>query len=267
MTTRDPGSPGPDMPERDYKTIAAEYSLGLLEGEELMAARARMLNDPDFAWRKGWWDDWFVPLSDDIPGSEPGDHIWQAISARLAQAQASAARGEAPANIAALGEARAARKSAQRWRWIAAASSVAAALAVAVLIARPGTTPISETPGGPPLAQASSAPLMASMPVGETLRLAITYLPDQSEMLVSASGLSADGVHDHELWLAPKDGSALQSLGVVVPGEERRVPLSGEVTRNIANGAQLLLTREPLGGKPEGVDAGPVVAEAQLTAV
>jgi anti-sigma-K factor RskA len=106
---------------------------------------------------------------------------------------------------------------------------------------------------------------MASIPIGDTtLRLGVTYLPASEEMLVSASGLSADGVHDHELWLVPSDGSALQSLGVVVPGEERRVPLPDDITRNMADGAQLLLTREPLGGKPADQDAGPVVAEGNF---
>ncbi len=271
MTTRDPGAGGgaPDMPERDPATLAAEFSLGLLEGEELMAARGRLLSDPEFAWRKNWWDDWFVPLSDDIAGAETGEHVWQQISTRLAEAAAGEAAGDTASapNVAALAEARAARESARRWRWTAALTSAAAALAIAVLIIGPGTAPVSESGTGEQFAANTPAPLMASMPVGETLRLGITYLPDQREMLVSASGLSSDGVHDHELWLVPGDGGALQSLGVVAPGQERRFPVSDDITRNMADGAQLLLTREPLGGKPEGVDAGPVVAEAQLAAV
>jgi anti-sigma-K factor RskA len=43
--------------------------------------------------------------------------------------------------------------------------------------------------------------------------------------------------------------------------------LPEEIERNLAEGAGLLLTREPLGGKPEGVDAGPVVAEGSFTEV
>lgn len=70
---------GGDMQDRDEKTIAAEFSLGLLEGEELLAARGRLISDADFAWRKEWWDDWFVPLSDDVPGMEPGQHVWADI--------------------------------------------------------------------------------------------------------------------------------------------------------------------------------------------
>jgi anti-sigma-K factor RskA len=109
---------------------------------------------------------------------------------------------------------------------------------------------------------------MANIPIGDTqLRISVAYMPDAEEMLVSASGLTADGVHDHELWLVPADGSALQSLGVVVPGEERRIALTEDITGNMGDGVQLVLTREPLGGKPEGVDAGPVVAEAAFNQV
>jgi anti-sigma-K factor RskA len=111
--------------------------------------------------------------------------------------------------------------------------------------------------------------LVASIPIGDTpLRLGVTYLPDQSELLVSASGLSADGVHDHELWLVPADAQLpAQSLGVVVAGRERRVQLTPAVAQMMADGSDLVLTREPLGGKPQGIDAGPVVAEGQLQAI
>lgn len=120
--------------------------------------------------------------------------------------------------------------------------------------------------GAPQLAAAD--PLVASIPIGDTqLRLGVTYLPASQEMLVSASGLSADGVHDHELWLVPDDGSALQSLGVVVPGEERRIAVPADAIANMGDGVSLVLTREPIGGKPDGVDAGPVVAEGAFSKV
>ncbi|MBA4050831.1 MAG: hypothetical protein C0472_02900, partial [Erythrobacter sp.] len=75
---------------RDDPMIAAEWALGLLEGEELLAARGKYATDPDFAWRKEWWDDWFAPLSDAMPGAEPGEHVWNGIAARVTAAQAAA---------------------------------------------------------------------------------------------------------------------------------------------------------------------------------
>ena len=40
-----------------------------------------------------------------------------------------------------------------------------------------------------------------------------------------------------------------------------------EVAPQIQGGSQLLLTREPMGGKPPQAEAGPVVAEARFTAI
>jgi anti-sigma-K factor RskA len=128
--------------------------------------------------------------------------------------------------------------------------------------AGPGRTPPPQVPA------IASAPLVATVPIGDTgLRLDVTYVPESEQMLIAAIGLSADGVHDHELWLVPGDGSAPQSLGVVAPGEVRSMTLPADVSRNLATGAQLLLTREPLGGKPDAAEAGPVVARGAFATV
>ena len=247
----------PDSPKNEVereRVLAAEYSLGLLEGEELLAARGRMAVDREFAYRKAWWDDWFIPLSDDIAGAEPSSHVWDAIAARISASGAQ----NASANVAVLEMERRVRF----WKWTTGLTSAAAAVALALFLSAPGAMP---EPDDTPMIASAEAPLMASIPIGDTaLRLGVTFLPSSDEMLVSAAGLSADGVHDHELWLVPADGSALQSLGVVVPGEARRIALPAEIAQNMGDGAALVLTQEPLGGKPEGVDAGPVVAEGAL---
>ena len=256
--TDTPANAPEDEVDRE-RILAAEFSLGLLEGEELLAARGRIANDPDFAWRRQWWNDWFVPLTDDVGGAEPGAHVWDAISAEV-QPQTSSEKADV-SNVVLLDMERRVR----RWQWTAGIASAAAAVALALFVTTPSVDPL---PDAAPTLAAAQAPLMASIPIGETpLRLGVTFLPDSEEMLVSASGLSADGVHDHELWLVPADGSALQSLGVVVPGEERRMVLPENVAQNMGPGVALVLTREPIGGKPEGVDAGPVVAQGALDAV
>ena len=251
---------GPDV-QRDDPLIAAEWALGLLEGEELLAARGKYATDPDFAWRKEWWDNWFAPLTDAMPGAEPGGHVWDGIAARLAAQQAAvAASSEAdvvPINVVAL-EARV-----RRWQWVSGLTSMAAAVALALFIFAPGRSPVEA-----PAQIAAAAPLVATVPIGETgLRLDVTYIPESERMLVAAIGLTADGVHDHELWLVPADGGALQSLGVVEPGTVRSMTLPATVTTKLGDGASLVLTREPIGGKPEGKDAGPVVAKGAFTSV
>jgi len=246
---------------RDDPMIAAEWALGLLEGEELLAARGKYATDPQFAWRKEWWDDWFAPLSDAMPGAEPGEHVWDGIAARVTAAQqaASAPAGDAAAgsNVVAL-EARV-----RLWQRVAGLSSIAAA----ALLAWVALTP-SQGPVAPPAQVAAAAPMVATVPIGETgLRLDVTYIPESERIVVAAIGLTPDGVHDHELWLVPADGTPLQSLGVVEPGAVRSMTLPAAVVAKLGDGASLVLTREPIGGKPEGKDAGPVVAKGAFSRV
>jgi anti-sigma-K factor RskA len=235
-------------PVRDDPLIAAEWALGLLEGEELLAARGRHAVEPDFAWRKEWWDNWFAPLADEIAPAEPGGEVWERI--------ASAINAPAPAST----EVIALQARVKRWQIVSVLTSAAAAIALMVSVLGPASAP-------PPPASAS-APLVASVPVGDAgLRLDVTYLPASEQLLVSAGGFTADGVHDHELWLVPGDGGALQSLGVVTPGTTVRRALPPAITRQLKGGAAVLLTREPLGGKPAGADAGPVVARGAFAPV
>lgn len=244
---------------RDDPMIAAEWALGLLEGEELLAARGKYATDPAFAWRKEWWDDWFAPLSDAIPGAEPGDHVWDGIAARVSAAQAAVSTEPSapPANVVEL------QAKVRRWQWVAGISSMAAALALALFLSSPLGSPVA-----PPVQVAAAAPMVATVPVGDSgLRLDVTYIPESKRMVVGAIGLTPDGVHDHELWLVPADGTPLQSLGVVKPGEVRSMELPQAVTAKLGDGASLVLTREPIGGKPEGKDAGPVVAKGAFTRV
>ena len=248
---------------RDDPMIAAEWALGLLEGEELLAARGKAATDPDFAWRKQWWDNWFAPLTDAMPGAEPGAQVWDGIAARIAAQQpaiGAADDASPPTNVIAL-EARV-----RRWQWVAGLASAAAA-ALALFAFAPGRSPV-EAPAPIAAAAPMPKPLVATVPIGETgLRLDVTYIPESEQMLVAAIGLTADGVHDHELWLVPADGGALQSLGVVVPGEVRSMALPAAATAKLGDGASLVLTREPIGGKPTDKAAGPVVAQGAFSQV
>jgi anti-sigma-K factor RskA len=243
---------------RDDPVIAAEWALGLLEGEELLAARGKYATDPEFAWRKEWWDNWFAPWTDDMAGAaEPGAHVWDGIAARIG------AQPDAAAPAAPLGEVVELKARLRRWQWTAALTSAAAAVALALFLSSPLGSPVS-----PPTQVAAAEPMIATVPIGETgLRLDVTYIPESERMLIAAIGLAPDGVHDHELWLVPDDGSAAKSLGVVAPGEVRSMAVPAEVIAELHDGSRLLLTREPLGGKPADAEAGPIVAEGAFTSV
>lgn len=227
------------MTERDF--LAAELALGLLEGEELLAARGLAASDPSFADLVADWESKLAPLLDEIGALEPGSELWGKIAAAL-DAEPSG------------GEVIELRRRLRRWQW-SAGLSAAAALVLAVLA---GPILLTPRPADVP------APLVATFALPSTeVRLGLTYLPERGDMVVSAAGLAADGVHDHELWLVPPQGKTI-SLGVVVPGESRRVHLPEALAARLGEGVTLALTREPLGGSA-GREPGPVVATTKFS--
>lgn len=224
--------------------LAAELALGLLAGEDLLAARGRQASDPAFAHDVELWQERLAPLLDTIDPATPREAVWQRIADEVGRTGGTAEVVSLTSRL-------------RRWKMATGVAAAAAVAAISILVLSPSQTP---SPAAP------QAPLAASIPIADTqLRLAVTYLPDRQELLVSAGGLASDGVHDHELWLVPQtEGTPLLSLGVVVPGEERRYQLTPAVAAEFADGSALVLTREPLGGKPRDADAGPVVAEGRM---
>ncbi len=61
----------PPMTQTD--TLAAEYALGLLEGEDLLRARGMVASDPDFAAAVARWERQLAPLLDEVPAATPAD--------------------------------------------------------------------------------------------------------------------------------------------------------------------------------------------------
>ncbi len=237
-----------DMPElTGDERIAAEYALGLLEGEDLLSTRGRMAREPGFAALVGQWEARLAPLLDEGVAGAPSPELWDRIAAELNEV----AERESPVVLL--------QRRVAMWQRVAAGSAVAAVAALAMLFVPPG-----QAPGSVPLPD--TPPLVASIPIADTpLRVGLTFLPDRNEILVAADGLTSDGVHDHELWLMPSDGEGTpRSLGIVEPGQQIRVSLDADLVPTMQNGALILLSREPLGGAPDKSAPGPVVAQGEL---
>ena len=112
--------------------LAAEFVLGLLEGEDLLAARARAQSDEAFAEEIAIWQDRLAPLADTIAPRTPRAELWPRIEAALASE--SEAAGSESAKIVSL------RRNLRRWQW-AGGFSAAAAIVLAFLPS------FSEVPG------------------------------------------------------------------------------------------------------------------------
>src|SRR5262245_7951222 len=77
LSTLEP--PEPDM-------TAAEFALGVLDGEERRAAAARVVSEPAFAAEVAAWEDRLSPLAAEVRASEPSPQVWVRITAALGAA-------------------------------------------------------------------------------------------------------------------------------------------------------------------------------------
>ena len=55
----------------------------LLEGEDLLMARGRLANDPEFAREVHAWEERLAPLLDEVSPVMPSADLWQRIDARV----------------------------------------------------------------------------------------------------------------------------------------------------------------------------------------
>jgi len=69
------------MTDREY--LAAEYALGILEGEELVEARGLVASDADFAREVDEWSERIAPLFDEAGEEAPPEVLWQRVKAEI----------------------------------------------------------------------------------------------------------------------------------------------------------------------------------------
>ena len=87
-------TPGHDMPELSGDDLlAAEYAMGLLEGEDLLAVRGRMAREPAFAGLVAQWEPRLAPLLDEPARAAPSPEVWSRIAGELEE------RDEAPSPV------------------------------------------------------------------------------------------------------------------------------------------------------------------------
>jgi len=153
------------------------------------------------------------------------------------------------------------RRSLAIWRsaTVGALGLAAASLAVSVMLAsRPPV--IIRTPP-PPASAMLSASLAA--PGGRPLFVAV-YDPDRQALIVTSLAPRGTGAtHVHQLWLIPANGKP-RSLGLVAPGETRRMAMGGDTAPMLGEGAALAVSVEPPGGSTQAGPSGRVAAAGAL---
>ncbi|MFX7858309.1 anti-sigma factor, partial [Acinetobacter baumannii] len=66
-----------------------------------------------------------------------------------------------------------------------------------------------------------------------------------------AAAILTDPAHSAELWIIAADGVP-HSLGVLPPGHARTVAIDRQQAARFVPGSKLVVTREQLGGSPDG---------------
>ena len=252
-------------PDEERDLLAAEYVLGLLEGQALMDARGRAAGDPAFAAAVADWEARLAPMADGFAEIAPAPYMWERIE-RALDAQAAAGGGSGGGGGGSGGENVARLERRERlWRnWSIGMTALAAGLALTLglRIAQPD----APAPAAP--AEQRATALFASLASEDgTAALAIAFEPDRGTMVVTPARLQGAANHDHELWLIAGEGAAPVSLGLVRGSEPKRVPISAALRAAVAADATVALSVEPAGGSPTGSPTGPVIASGPLRRV
>ncbi|HXZ02566.1 MAG TPA: anti-sigma factor [Stellaceae bacterium] len=222
----------PDDPE-ELHILAGEYVLGVTGPEAAREIEDALAGNDALARAVAFWQERLHPLSDLAAPAEPPPALWQKIESGLA--------GAAPARPRPW-------NSIVVWRWsTAAASAVAAGLALYIALAPPAAAPSY---------------------------VAVLHAPQQADAAFVATGgrnglllravarESPPGDRGFELWAIPA-GAKPQSLGIIPP--DGRVEL-GRLPLPLKDGMTLAISIEPKTGSPTGQPTGPVVFVGTLVA-
>ena len=234
---------GPDM-------LAAEYALGVLDGDELAEAQRRLGSDPAFTADVAAWNERLSPFLAGVAPVEPGGHVWTGIATAIG------AEGEPGGNVVAL------KRRLRVWRgYSAAVTAIAAALALVVALDVTKDQPIAPSQ---PVQPVGAETLVATLSSEDNpARLVVSWDPDSRSFIVTPAVLNQAAGRDHELWLIPPSGTP-RSLGLVQSDASQRIVIPVELLRDLSEDASIALSVEPSGGSPTGLPTGPVIAAGQL---
>ncbi len=238
----------PDMTDPaigDPDVVAAEFVLGLLDGDERAAANRRLLSDPVFAAKVEQWRAHFDVLFDSSPAvSAPANGL-----SRLMGAMGQAANDNRP--------------QLRFWQGLAAASTLAAAAMLLMITTQPKpdapTVATIERPTRQALLVTQIAATDGSGPV------AAVFDPANGALRIAPATL-VDAGHSAELWVIAADGVP-HSLGVLAPGKPIEVAIKGANRLRFVAGSVLAVTVEQPGGSPDGTPKGEVVAKGALSVI
>ncbi len=219
--------PSASDPTDENDLLAAEYALGVLEDADRARAERMIKSSPAFAARVAAWEMRLSPLADEI-AAVPAPNLMPKIEARLFGPKKSGLR----------------KWLAMPTGWLGGlvGTAVMAALSVVVLAL------MLEFGGGSADRPVQTATLLAT---GSPVQF-LAQLEGGTLTLSRTQGPAPAADRSYELWLIDGDKAPV-SLGLI--GDSVTLPAP-----NAAKGYVLAVTDEPLGGGPNGVATGQILA-------
>ena len=237
-------------PSDRRETMAAEYALRLLTGDDLSKAEARAKVDPDFASAVARWRGRLAPLDAETAAVAPPAGLWDRIETAVSGGSAS------NDNVADL------RRKLGLWRTATGAMTAIAAsliLFLAFQLHLPSQSPPAQ-PGSP-----TRIPMVAMLGDKSAIKVVASWDPAASQLVLAVPGaISVDTHHTRELWVIPAGGKP-HSLGIMQSGKQMHMRLAEALADLLQHGATIAISIEPLGGSPTGAPTGPVIASGALT--
>jgi len=230
---------------REPESLAAEYALGLLEGDDLRAARERATTDLSFATEVARWRGRLSSLHAETDAVTPPSNLWSRIEASVAPSND---------NVPAL------RRQLRAWKVSAGLMTAIAACLALVLLLEPRGVPL-QTQASPQ----SASPMVALLGDKGAMKVVASWDPNARQLVLAVpGGMSSDATHSHELWVIPAGGKP-RSLGTMPDRKQMHMRLANALADLLEQGATIAISVEPRGGSRTGAPTGPVVASGSLT--
>ena len=211
-----------DSERDDLNSLAGEYVLGTLAGDDRVQFEARLALDTAAARAVAAWAQQLQPMADAVPPAIPPAGLWQKIVSEIGLPQ---------------------KPSRRSWIVVAAAAAiVAAVLFVGDLMRRPEIGAVAQL-----------------APQGGATAFNVAVTRDRAKLLIRAEAVDQPQDKSYELWAVPSSGGAPVSLGIIDTSGETESDVPQDKRALLDVGVTLAVSLEPVGGSPTGSPTGPVL--------
>jgi anti-sigma-K factor RskA len=238
-------------PDRDR--LAAEYVLGVLEGEERREAERLAENDREFQVAVAQWQARLAEVDETASPEPASEALWQSIAADLGeQASPEPTQASAPAAVPGPHTAVLALwRSLRFWRGaglVGAFASLLLALGVGMLATRAVREPV----------------LIAVLLTNENRPAAVVNaFADGTAELIPLEGLEIPPGRALEVWAIPGANQSPISVGVV--SQRRSLRLNLDRVPGLRADQVIAISVEPPQGSPTGQPTGPVIIKGNTS--